>query len=638
VELATRRFKDRAQAGRMLAEPLREYAGRDDVAVLAVTRGGAAVAAEVARALDAPLDLLLVRPLRVPGSDDRAIGAVASSGVVLIDKRAARELNLSLDEVEALTGAAVRELERDARRFRGDRPPPDVAGRTVILVDDGVVSGGRMRAAARAVRLQEPARVVTAVPVAPPDACAGLRGVADQVVCLLEPERVGAVSAWYEDSELPDEGQVRTLLGQAKPPPAVDVRRALRPLEDGYAELVERAAAADYVLIGGASHGTHEHYAERAELTKRLIAEAGFMAVAVEADWPDARRVDRFVRGVSGDRTPDDALTELGRFPAWMWRNTVVRDFVGWLRAHNDDHASKVGFYGLDLYSLHASIEAVLDYLEHVDPAAARRARERYACFDHAGRDPQTYRAAATFGGTEPCERGAVAVLMELRARRAEADSDDAFFAERNAALVVDAETYYREMFRSTRRSWNLREAHMADTLDALVAYLEREHEPVKVVVWAHNAHLGDARATEMGQRGERSLGQLVRTRHGGDALLVGLTTYDGTLTAAVDWDRPAQRQNVRRALPGSWEELFHEAGVERALIDARNLPGLRLERAIGVIYRPESERISHYFTARLSAQFDAVLHLDRTTALEALQPSGARRRGDVPETYPWGL
>jgi putative phosphoribosyl transferase len=247
VELATRRFKDRAQAGRMLAEPLREYAGRDDVAVLAVTRGGAAVAAEVARALDAPLDLLLVRPLRVPGSDDRAIGAVASSGVVLIDKRAARALNLSLDEVEALTGAAARELERDARRFRGDRPPPDVAGRTVILVDDGVVSGGRMRASARAVRLQEPARVVTAVPVAPPDACAGLRGVADQVVCLLEPERVGAVSAWYEDSELPDEGQVRTLLGQAKPPPALDVRRALRPLEDGYAELVERAAAADYV-------------------------------------------------------------------------------------------------------------------------------------------------------------------------------------------------------------------------------------------------------------------------------------------------------------------------------------------------------------------------------------------------------
>jgi erythromycin esterase-like protein len=243
-----------------------------------------------------------------------------------------------------------------------------------------------------------------------------------------------------------------------------------------------------------------------------------------------------------------------------------------------------------------------------------------------------------TYGGAEPCEQDAVAVLEELRARRAEADSDDAFFAERNATLVVDAEKYYREMFRSTRRSWNLRDVHMAETLDALVAYLERKHEPVKVVVWAHNSHLGDARATEMGQRGELNLGQLVRRRHSGDALLVGLTTYDGTVTAASDWDSPAQRQNLRRPLPGSWEELFHQAGVARALIDARNQPGLRLERAIGVVYRPETERISHYFTARLSAQFDAVVHLDRTTPLEPLERSGARRRGEVPETYPWGL
>jgi erythromycin esterase-like protein len=283
-------------------------------------------------------------------------------------------------------------------------------------------------------------------------------------------------------------------------------------------------------------------------------------------------------------------------------------------------------------------MEAVVAYLEQVDPPAAARARERYACFDHFGREPQSYGYETALGGAEPCEREAVEVLMELRERRAAGQSDDAFFAEQNAALVVDAEEYYREMFRSTRQSWNLRDRHMATTLDALVAHLERDHEPVKVVVWAHNSHLGDARATEMGQRGELNLGQLVRTRHGGDALLVGLTTYAGTVTAASDCGRPAERRRVRRALPGSWEELFHEAGEPRVLIDPRRLHGVRLERAIGVVYRPETERISHYFLARLAAQFDALLHFDETTALEPLERTSEWEHGEVPETYPWGV
>jgi erythromycin esterase-like protein len=266
------------------------------------------------------------------------------------------------------------------------------------------------------------------------------------------------------------------------------------------------------------------------------------------------------------------------------------------------------------------------------------RARGRYACFDHFGREPQAYGYATGLGDAEPCEREAVEVLMELRRRRGDAAPDDAFFAEQNAALVVDAEEYYREMFRSTRHSWNLRDRHMARTLEALVAHLERDHEPVKVVVWAHNSHLGDARATEMGQRGELNLGQLVSTRHGADALLVGLTTYTGTVTAASDWGQPAERRRVRRALAGSWEELFHEAGEPRALIDSPRLHGLRLERAIGVVYRPETERLSHYFLARLAAQFDAVLHFDETTALEPLERSGEWERGEAPETYPWGV
>jgi erythromycin esterase-like protein/predicted phosphoribosyltransferase len=639
MQLTAQRFQDRAQAGRQLAERLHAYAGRDDVLVLALTRGGVATAAGLAQALDVPFDVLLVRRLHVPGHEELPLGAVASTGVVVLERRAADELNLSLDALEALVGETVRDLDREARSYRGERPPPDVAGQVAILVDDAVVTGDRMRAAVRVVRDAEPARVVVAVPVASARAAAELRALADEVVCLREPERLGSPDDWYEEPGPPEEAAVRALLTRAKPPPASGLAEALRPLaDDAYASLLERAAQADFVLIGEASHGTHEFYAERAELTKRLIAEAGFAAVAVEADWPDAARVDRYVRGRSDDGSADEALRDFRRFPTWMWRNTVVRDFVGWLREHNDARAEQAGFYGLDLYSLHASMEAVIAYLEDVDHEAAARARERYSCFDHFGREPQHYGYETALGGAESCEQGAVDMLLELRERRAAEESDDAFFAERNAELVVDAEEYYRAMFRSGRESWNLRDRHMAKTLDALVAYLERAREPVKVVVWAHNSHLGDARATEMSQRGELNLGQLVRTRHGADALLVGLTTYTGTVTAAADWGRPAERRRVRPALAGSWEAHFHEAGEPRALIDVAGVRGVRLERAIGVVYRPETERLSHYFHARLAAQFDLLVHFDETTALEPLERSGEWERGEAPPTYPWGV
>jgi erythromycin esterase-like protein len=330
-----------------------------------------------------------------------------------------------------------------------------------------------------------------------------------------------------------------------------------------------------------------------------------------------------------------------------MWRNTVVAEFVQWLRAWNDglpEGAEKVGFYGLDLYSLHRSMEAVVEYLDEVDPEAAQRARERYACFDQFGRDPQIYAYEAGMAGAESCEQQAVAQLVELRMADALADrerlldDDGRFFAEQNARLVVNAERYYRAMFRGGVESWNLRDRHMAETLEELVAHLEQAGSPAKVAVWEHNSHLGDERATEIGQAGQLNVGQLVRERHGDDALLVGFTTYTGTVTAASDWGGPAERKNVRRALPGSWEELFHERGPSAFLVDASELHGRRLERAIGVVYRPETERISHYFHARMGAQFDAVIHLDETTALEPLERSSEWEAGELPETYPFGV
>ena len=436
------------------------------------------------------------------------------------------------------------------------------------------------------------------------------------------------------------------------------VREAAHPLTGvprDYDPLIEMVGDARFVLIGEASHGTHEFYHERAQITKRLITEKGFMAVAVEADWPDAYRVNCYVRGAGGDADASEALAGFQRFATWMWRNTVVRAFVEWLRTHNEGLPSdtpKAGFYGLDLYSLFTSIEAVVGYLDKVDPEAARRARARYACLEHFGRDSESYGYATGLGLAEPCEDEVVSQLVELQRRAAEyarrdgrVAEDDFFYAEQNARLAKNAEHYYRAMFRGRVSTWNLRDRHMAETLDALVAHLDQQSgRRTKAVVWAHNSHLGDARATEMGDSGELNLGQLVRERYGREAILVGFSTHRGTVTAASDWGGAAERKWVRPALQGSYEELFHEVGLPRFLLSLRDdsaaAQGLRkprLERAIGVIYRPQTERTSHYFHAQLPEQFDIVLHFDETRAIEPLEPTAQWEAGEAPETFPFG-
>lgn len=418
--------------------------------------------------------------------------------------------------------------------------------------------------------------------------------------------------------------------------------------------LLDRVGNARFVLIGEASHGTHEFYRVRAEITKALIREHGFTGVAVEADWPDAWRVNRFVRGDGFDAEATDALGGFRRFPQWMWRNADVLDFVGWLQSHNDDAAPsrQAGFYGLDLYSLHSSMAAVIDYLDVVDPDSARLARERYACFDRFGADPIAYGRAATLRLTRSCEREVLAQLVALRRdagtyalRDGRLPPDAQFVAEQNARLVLNAERYYRTLFLSDESSWNLRDRHMADTLSALSDHLGGSDGPARLVVWAHNSHLGDARETEMAQRGELNLGQLVRAAHGTDCVLVGFTTSTGTVTAASDWDGPAERKRVVPALEESYEGAFAMVPIPNFFLDFRThatatvaLQPRRLERAIGVIYRPATERASHYFRACLPRQFDAVFHYDETRAVEPLERTGRWERGELPETYPTAL
>lgn len=663
------RFEDRADAGRRLASRLTEYGERTDVVVLALPRGGVPVAYEVATRLHAPLDVFLVRKLGVPGHGELAMGAIAAGGIEVLSDDIIHTLDIPRSVVEQVAVRERLELDRRDRLYRGDRNPPVVQDRTVILVDDGLATGSTMQAAILALRQQAPAMIVVAVPVGAPETCARLARMVDRLVCLEMPEQFDAVGLWYRHFDQTSDDDVqrlvnaaatlgrRTPAGAAARDPVELVRERARPLTgaaDDYDALIDAVGDARVVLLGEATHGTHEFYRDRAFITERLIAEKGFAAVAVEADWPDAYRVNRYVRSVGGDEDAIESLGGFTRFPAWMWRNADVLDFIGWLRTHNESlpPASRAGFYGLDLYSLRASMEAVLRYLDVVDEDAARRARQRYACFDRFGAEAEDYARAAGLGLSDTCEREVVAQLLDLHRRRLDYVSrngrvapDDFFFAEQNARLVRNAEAYYRAMFRGRTESWNLRDQHMAQTLRELLAFLDQTHRGARVVVWAHNSHLGDARATQMGEEGELNVGQLAREHFGASAALVGFTTCTGTVTAAAEWDGETERRHVRPALPASYERLFHEAGIPRFLLPLRTDPelaaalaGPRLERAIGVIYAPETERRSHYFRAHLARQFDYVFHFDETRAVEPLERTPAWEVGEVAETFPTGL
>lgn len=436
------------------------------------------------------------------------------------------------------------------------------------------------------------------------------------------------------------------------------IKRHAQPLHgssEDFDTLFKHIGNVRFVLIGEATHGTHDFYRIRAEISKRLIQENSFHAVAVEADWPDAYRTNRYVRHLGGDADAVEALGAFKRFPTWMWRNADVLDFIGWLRSYNDHFKNedwkKIGFYGLDLYSLYASAEAVIHYLEKVDPEAAARARLHYGCFEQFHHDPSAYAYALQWDLSKSCQDDAVRQLMDLRRHAIDylrrdgiVAEDDLFCAEQNARLVKNAEAYYRTMFEGHVESWNLRDRHMADTFEALVAHLDKRHGRSKIIVWAHNSHIGDARATAMGDQGEFNIGQLIREYAPNDTFLIGFTTDHGTVTAASHWGAAPERKHVRPALAGSYEALFHTTGLPKFLLNLRDpdvsqaLTHRHLERAIGVLYLPQTERQSHYFPAQLPAQFDVVIHLDDTRAVEPLERTAQWEQGEFPETFPSGI
>jgi len=418
----------------------------------------------------------------------------------------------------------------------------------------------------------------------------------------------------------------------AEPLPAFD--------DPNFGKLFDRFAHKRVVLLGEASHGTHEFYRARAAITGRLVREHGFNMVAVEADWPDAAAIDRHVRGKAAGPLRDAAFR---RFPTWMWRNREFAEFTEWLRRHNLDRAEQCSFHGLDMYNMRGAIAAVLAYLDKRDPAAAAVARQRYGCLTPWQHEPSAYGRAVLTKGYRDCEAAVVAqcrAILEKEFAGARDNGDDFLDAAQNARLIASAERYYRIMYYGGADSWNLRDTHMFESLEHLFAW---KGSSAKAVIWAHNSHIGDARETDMGLvRDEINIGQLCRERYGKDAALIGMGTDRGTVACASDWDGPMEIKQVRPSREDSYERLCHDAGLPRFLLDfgahpplAEQLAEPRLERFIGVIYRPETERQSHYAEAALPRQYDAFLWFDDTRAVEELGPE---RTEGVPDTYPFGL
>lgn len=424
----------------------------------------------------------------------------------------------------------------------------------------------------------------------------------------------------------------------AEPLPALDAA--------AFGELFDRYGEARVVLIGEASHGTSDFYRTRAAITQRLIERHGFTIVAVEADWPDAGHVDRYVRGLAPSAWTRHIFS---RFPTWMWRNAEVKAFAHWLHRYNHQRASedRVEFRGLDVYSMRNSIHEVLHYLDKVDPPLAVEARRRYGCLTPWQDDPALYGHFVERNGQMPCEPQVVEQLNVMLAKQLAGliQDDEGFFnAAQNARVVRAAEQYYRAVYRGSTASWNLRDRHMFDTLRAL---LEHRGPHAKAVVWAHNSHIGNAAATEMGWKGQFNIGQLCRSAYGRNAVLIGMSTDRGQVAAADDWDADMLIKEVRPSRPDSWEHQFLKAGVPASLTDWRDpqrselrtaLSNTLLERAIGVIYRPDTERDSHYFEAVLAEQFDAMIWIEQTQAVKALALPKSEHLEPEDETFPFGV
>jgi erythromycin esterase-like protein len=435
--------------------------------------------------------------------------------------------------------------------------------------------------------------------------------------------------------------------------------QALQGMPTDFDSVMAHVAEASLVLIGESTHGTQEFYRARIELSKRLIMEKGFQTIAIEGDFPDVYRINRYINWQGTDTSSKGALGDFDRFPTWMWRNEEMVSFIDWLRKHNQSLPinERIAMYGLDFYSIYKSIDLIITLLEKKDPKFAAEAKKRYACLD-VYQDPQQYGYMATLLNNTLCQEDVLKQYREIVKKDLDffkgdqlSAAEEKFYLEQNALLVKDAEHYYKSLFYAdSSMSWNIRDRHMMQVITSIEKHNKMLGKSHKMIIWAHNSHVGDARATEMAARGELNVGQLAKELYGAQAINIGFTTYTGTVSAASAWEGEVERKRVRPALDISLEAFFHSIRLEAFIIIPSKYPALYLllddhdylERAIGVIYLPQTERRSHYFYAQIAKQFDVIIHYDTTHALIPLERSTRWQKGeeeeDAPETFPYGI
>jgi erythromycin esterase len=647
-------FEDRKQAGRLLAAKVKSKLDfdRKSTIILALPRGGVPVAVELASLLGIDMDVLVVRKIGHPLQMEYGIGAITEDNFQWIDSNASKVNDVLLPQLTEIIENEKRELKRRIEKYRKNKPLKSVAGKTVILVDDGLATGVTARVASQYVKKMGARKVVLAIPACSPRTASILRSEVDQVICMNNDFLFSSVEQFYQDFTQVSDEEVISLLESYHATESIEdvIQAHAVSLEDksDLNHLIEKISSAKIVMLGESSHGTHEFYEWRRMISEELIEKHGFNFIAVEGDWPPCAAVNRHIQSDTSNLSTREVLKNFKRWPTWMWANNDIVTLTESLRAYNKKRsgASKVGFYGLDVYSLFESIDEVTKQVQSFDPALARNIRTYYGCFEPFQKNEKAY-AKSLFRLPEGCERQTLHALKELLQLRMDTNDngfDNLFDAQQNALIVKNAENYYRTMITGSDDSWNVRDRHMMETLNIL---FKRYGPNAKGIVWAHNTHIGDYRATDMIKEGQINIGGLAREQWGQENVaLIGFGTYSGEVTASHAWDGPIEKMQVPPSPPNTYEDLFHKAALRmesdsfylwlKDELKDTQLSEIRGHRAIGVVYNPMYERHGNYVPTSLSYRYDGFIFVDHTHVLTPLlQPFD---RAEIPETWPRGF
>jgi erythromycin esterase-like protein/predicted phosphoribosyltransferase len=651
----TRIFQDRKHAGILLSKKISSHLTaqeKSNAFILALARGGVPVAFEISHDLGIPLEVLIARKLGHPAHPEFALGAIAEDGNYILDKNSLQQSGISEEQMKPIIEKEQKEVQRRISYYRKNRLLPSLKNKTVIIVDDGLATGATAAAAIKFVRKQNAAKIILAVPVAATGTVERMRSSVDAIISTKLAANFRAVGDYYYNfDQTSDEDVLKLLHDETEILHPIEMRIELNavPLmnKSSLTPLINKIAHAKVVMLGESTHGTQEFYEWRRLISQELIENHGYSFIAVEGDWPPCAALNRFIHSEaeSSEAREKEMLKHFKRWPTWMWANTEIHKLTEWMHEHNlnNQPSYQAGFYGLDIYSLFESIDEVHNQLHKINPAVAREIRVRYNCFKRFLSETAYAKSLIKF--PEGCENQVIKSLQKMLSLRLEGMQEDELLdAQQNAHIVRNAEKYYRSMVYSNDDSWNIRDRHMLDTLDRLLTH----HGPnSKAIVWAHNTHIGDYRATDMQRLGQINIGGLAREKWGeSNVSLIGFGTNEGEVLASHAWDGPIEVIDVPPGKPGSYESYFHNVSqrinsnafyiwLEGALRDSE-LKNIHGHRAIGVVYDPVYEHRGNYVPTSLSKRYDGFIFVDKTKALTPLIQKFTHR--EIPDMWPAGL